>query len=145
MNIAFWIGLWAALIAVYDWRRQRITNVSLILVLVPALLSLLLNGRGLLGAGPGASLLGLLLAFAATLPGYRLQVFGAGDVKFAALLGLLLGVQRTLDMLLCAALLLGVVALLMWWLRGTRKARFAAAPALTAALILELLGGPLLL
>lgn len=145
MHMTYWIGLWAALIAVYDWQRQRVANGALVLMLVPALLALLLDGKGLLGASPGSSFGGMLLAFAATLPGYRLRLLGAGDVKFAAVLGLLLGVRRALEMLLWAALLLGVLALLLWWLHGTHKARFAAAPALSAGLLLELLGGPLLL
>ncbi|SEQ57021.1 prepilin peptidase CpaA [Solimonas aquatica] len=145
MSIVFWIGLWAALIAIYDWRRQRIANAALIVMLVPALLALFWNGKGLLGAGPGSSLCGMLLAFVVTLPAYPPRVLGAGDVKFAAVLGLLLGLQRTLEMLLWAALLLGLAAVLMWWLKGSRKARFAAAPALTLATLLELMGGPLLL
>jgi len=137
--------LWVAIIALFDWRRRRVPNVALVLVLVPATLALLLQRQGLLGEHGFSSLMGAGLGFALTFPGYQLRRFGAGDVKFAAVLGLLLGTLRGLEMVLWASLLMGVMADATWLLKRSRDAKFPAAPALAAAFAIEMLGGPVLL
>jgi len=143
MTILLPVGLWAAGIALYDWRQQRVPNAALILMLVPALLALLLQPQGLLGAGRVSAVLGMLAAFALSLPGYG-RGLGAGDVKFAAVLGLLLGGWRALEMLLLAAVLLGLSAAVVAYWRRSLQARFPAAPALSLAFVLEMLRGPFL-
>ncbi len=124
------LALWAALIAASDLAVRRVPNLALALVLAPALTALALTGDGLLGVGWRASLLGMALALALTLPGYALGKLGAGDCKFAAVLGLLLGVQATAVFLLAAALALSVMAALTWIVRRDLKLRIPTAPAL---------------
>lgn len=144
MTVAAVLGVWAAAIGGYDGRRKRVPNAALVLALVPAILALALQGQGLLGERWSLSLLGMALAFGLTLPGYLLRQLGAGDVKFAAVLGLLLGATRSFEMMLVASLLMGAMALsLRSWL--PRGARFPAAPVLAAAFIAEAIRGPFLL
>lgn len=143
------LALWAAAIAGFDLRTRRIPNLALLLLLVPALLALAVNREGLLGVAPGSSLLGLLAVGLFMLPGYRLGKTGAGDVKFAACLGLLLGLQQGLEFLLLALIALGLVSLgaLAWQAaRGPLdlQRRLPAGVALAAAFCLELAAGPLL-
>lgn len=136
---------WALAIAAYDLRRQRIPNAALLLGLIPAVLALLVNDRGLLQATPLSSVAGLVLALCLLLPGYGLGRMGAGDVKFAACLGLLLGLGRTADMLLIAGVCLGLGSVV--WLKffsGDRKARFPAGAAFAVAFCAELAAGPYL-
>ncbi len=144
--MAITVGVWALLIGAYDVYTRRVPNLALLPLLVVALLALLVNGRGLLGASVLSSLAGLAVVFLLLLPGYALGRMGAGDAKFAACLALLLGLGRTLDMLLLTGLALGLLALA--WLRlfaGDRKARFPAAGAFALAFCAELAAGPLLL
>jgi len=138
--MAFVLALWAALIAGRDLAVRRIANAALILVLAPALLALALNEQGLLGADRLSSLLGLGLALTLTLPGYALGQLGAGDAKFAAVLGLLLGVQAIAACLLAAALILGLMAAVSALARGERAARMPTAPALALAFAASLAG-----
>lgn len=140
--MAYALAVWAVWIAWDDWRRRRIANASIILVLAPALLSLILEQRGLLGAQAWPAALGLGLAVAITLPGYALNMLGAGDVKYAATLGLLLGGWSAVRMMLVFALLLGSFAALVLWRstegEGFLKRRIAAAPALTLGFFSQL-------
>lgn len=140
------VGMWALLIGAYDVYTHRVPNLALLPLLVVALLALLVNGSGVLGAGVLSSLCGLAVVFLLLLPGYALGRMGAGDVKFAACMGLMLGLPRTLDMLLLAGLGLGMLALV--WLRlfaGNRKTRFPAASAFALAFCMELVAGPAVL
>lgn len=137
--------VWVMTISLFDWRQQRVPNAALILVLVPAVLALLVQGQGLLQQGAMASGLGMVFGFALTFPGYSMRRFGAGDVKFAAVLGLLLGGWRAAEMVLWASLLLGLMAAVVWWMRESREAKFPAAPALGLAFVVEMVSGPLLL
>ncbi|MGH8460212.1 MAG: prepilin peptidase [Stenotrophobium sp.] len=139
MNVV--LGIWACVIAGYDWRQHRIPNVGLLLVLVPALLALAINSKGLLGVAVWPSVEGLLLA-GILLPGYVLGRMGAGDVKFAGCLGLLLGPWATVKMLLVFAIALGLVSLVMLlhtrWSDDSRTRRIAAAPALVLGFMMQL-------
>ena len=144
--MAILAGMWALLIGAYDVYTHRVPNLALLPLLVLAVLALLVNGSGVLGASVLSSLGGLGVVFLLLLPGYALGRMGAGDVKFAACLGLLLGLPRTLDMLLLAGLGLGLLAL--FWLRlfaGDRKTRFPAASAFALAFCAELAAGPVVL
>lgn len=138
---------WAAAIALKDWQSHRIPNVALVLLLVPAVLALVVNGVGLLMLPPVPSLLGFLLGGGILLPGYVLGKMGAGDVKFAACIGLLLGPQSTCKMLLMFAIALGVLSAAVWAYQRRvpdgGKRRIAAAPAMAAAFIVQLLWNPL--
>lgn len=134
------LALWAALIAAHDLATRRVPNLALALVLAPALMALALNGAGLLGVGWQSSLAGLGLGLALTLPGYALGKLGAGDAKFAAVVGLLLGVHNTLTCLLAAGLGLGLTAALAWLARRDLKLRIPAAPALALAFGATLFG-----
>lgn len=126
--------------AVWDARSRRIPNGLLLLALIPAALALLVNGQGLLGAGVAASIIGLSLS-GLLLPGYALGLMGAGDVKFSASIGLMLGGWAALDALLLAALLLGALAL-GWRLLRPQQTRMPAAAAFAAAFIIHLAWGP---
>lgn len=129
--------LWAGAVAWFDLRQHRVPNLLLVLLLVPAVLSLVLDRKGLLGVAVWPSALGFLLGGALLLPGYVMAKMGAGDVKLAAVFGLLLGWLPLLNLLLLAALLLGAVSALVLWLdRGRQESgqrRIAAAPVLVAA------------
>lgn len=105
--------LWAALVAFSDWRHRRIPNALLLAVLLPAGALCVWQGSGPLGVPALASGIGLAAGFAVTFPGYLLRLLGAGDVKLAATLGLLLGVPALWPALLIAALLLGLMAALV--------------------------------
>lgn len=145
MIVVTLLGVWVAAISWFDWRQLKVPNAALILVLVPAVLVLAVDGRGLLGEKWLSSLGGMAVGFALTLPGYVVRRFGAGDVKFAAVLGLLLGVGRGFEMVLGASILMGAAALLLLALHRTMQARFPAAPMLGAAFAVEMMWGPLLI
>lgn len=136
------LSVWAGWIAWTDWRQHRVPNVALVLVLVPALLCLAVNQYGLLQTSVTDSLLGFLIAGGVLLPGYAFGQMGAGDVKFSAVLGLLLGTSALLKMLLVFGVLLGLLSALTLWRRHhglqLRKQRIAAAPALAVGFISQL-------
>lgn len=135
---------WVATVSWCDWKQRRVPNASLLLMLVPAALALIIQGQGLLGESRLSSAGGMAIGFALTLPGYLLRRLGAGDVKFAAVLGLLLGVPRGFEMVLGGSLLMGVAALIMLRMHLPRQTRFPAAPMLAAAFVIEMFAGPLL-
>lgn len=120
--------IWGAGLGVQDIRNQRISNAGLLLVAIPAVALLLATGSGLLHQGPLDSALGLLLALLVMLPGYGLGQVGGGDVKLAALIGLLLGPIATAMALLLAGLIWGAVAALR--LGARQQSRYALAPVL---------------
>lgn len=142
------LAIWAAAIAWKDWRSHRIPNVALVLVLVPASLSLLVNGKGLLGVATLPSLEGFLIAGGVLLPGYALGKMGAGDVKLAAVMGLLLGPLMTFRMLLVAAIILGAMSGGVWMyyrhVPDAGRQRIAAASALAAGFMVQLFADSLL-
>jgi prepilin peptidase CpaA len=141
------LAIWAAAIAWKDWRSHRVPNAALVLVLVPAVLALLMNGKGLLGVGVLPSLLGFLVGGGILLPGYAMGKMGAGDIKFAACMGLLLGPQMTVKALLIFAIVLGALSGAIWiyhqHVPGVGQRRIAAAPALAAGFIVQLFANTL--
>lgn len=141
------LACWAAAIAWNDWRSHRVPNAALVLVLVPAVLALVVNGKGLLDVAVLPSLMGLFLAGAILLPGYAMGKMGAGDVKFAACIGLLLGPLAAVQVLLMFAITLGVLSAAIWFYHRRKpdqgKQRIAAAPALALAFVAQLFGGTL--
>lgn len=144
------LAAWAGAVGAYDGVTRRVPNLALVLVLVPALLALAVNGEGLLGAPPLSSLLGLIVAAALFLPGYRRGQTGAGDVKFAACIGLLLGFKQGLEFALLALVAMGLCSLaaLVWRrVQGQGRdlqRRIPAGAALAVAFWIELSQGPVL-
>ena len=140
------LAAWAAAVAVLDIRQRRIPNLLLVLLLVPAVLAVAINGRGLLGVDAMASATGLLVGGLPLLPGYAQGQMGAGDVKFSACLGWLLGPGATLEMLLWSAVMLGLVsgAMLAYAGSAVRQRRIPAAPMLAGAFGVQLACGRLL-
>ncbi len=140
LPLAPWLlAAWAVAIAIGDARSRRIPNALLLAAALPALLLLLLDGRGPLGAGPADSLLGAALCTVPWLPGWRLKMVGAGDVKYAACIGLLLGWLPGLRVMLYAGVILGIMAGLAW-LRSSGGSRLPMGLALSAGLLIELSG-----
>jgi prepilin peptidase CpaA len=141
-GIVYALTIWAVGVAWMDWRQHRVPNVLLVLVLVPALLALLINRQGLLGVAIVPSLLALLAASVALLPGYAMGKMGAGDVKFAACLALLLGPWASLRMMLVFGVVLGGFSAAVFLRRRDDpdggKRRIAAAPALAAGFASQL-------
>ncbi|WP_206362836.1 prepilin peptidase [Stenotrophobium rhamnosiphilum] len=142
------LAIWAVAIAWKDWRSHRVPNVALVLLLVPALLALVVNGKGLLGVAILPSLMGFFIGGGILLPGYAIGKMGAGDVKFAACMGLLLGPLATLKMLLVFAIILGALSAAVWLVHRhvpeSGKRRIAAAPALAVGFIVQLFAESLL-
>ena len=134
------LALWAGVIAGFDLAVQRIPNWVLAAMLAPALAALALTGEGLLGVRWQSSVLGLGFGLLLTLPGYALGKLGAGDAKFAASLGFLLGVHAAVVCLLAAGLILGAVAATVWVADRNLQRRIAAAPALALAFAASLAG-----
>ncbi|SDV51166.1 A24 family peptidase [Chitinasiproducens palmae] len=93
----------------YDLIARRVPNR---LVLIVALAQGVLLSLGRVPPGWGAALAGFSAAAALMLPLYAVRLLGAGDVKFAALLGLLIGPVPLLVAWLLANLAAGAHALL---------------------------------
>ncbi len=135
------LALWALGVAAWDVRYRRVPHAALIAAAAVALVLLVARGQGPLGAGWASSAAGAALGLALWLPGYRQHRLGAGDVKLAGCIGLLLGVAAAAEAMLYAALLLGLMA------AGARlarrpQARLPAAVAFAGGMLLRLFGGP---
>ena len=105
------LAAWAVVIAAFDLRQRRIPNLALVLVVAPAIVSLAAYGGGLIGVSLLQSLGGCVFAGALLVPGYLARQVGAGDVKLAAVMGLLLGLSNSLMMLLVSGVVIGLMAL----------------------------------
>jgi prepilin peptidase CpaA len=126
------LAIWALAVAIFDVRLRRVPNFLLVLVAVPTCLMLIFNRSGPLHVGAGSAALGLAVALLLLLPGYLIGSVGAGDVKLGAVLGLLLGLSGVLWALLCAALVLGTmaVAVKLRWPQLAKAYRLPGAVAL---------------
>lgn len=87
--------LWLIAIAVMDLRIRKVRNWMVLLGLGMGVIALLGNVQPF-QVPAWKALLGMLAAFAALLPFYALRWMGAGDVKFAAVMGLWLGLSPAL-------------------------------------------------
>lgn len=135
--------VWALAIAVFDGWQLRVPNVLLVLVAVPALLIQVIDGHGMLGVASIQSAAGLLIGFALVMVGHVVGQVGAGDVKYAAVVGFLCGVTGVLKVLLLTALVLGAMslaALVETRLRQRTPRKIPAAIAISAGFIAYLSG-----
>lgn len=87
--------LWLLAIASMDLRMRKVRNWMVLLGLAIGAVALF-SGAQPFQVTPLNGLIGMLVAFAALLPFYALGWMGAGDVKFAAVVGLWLGVSPAL-------------------------------------------------
>lgn len=97
--------LWLITAATMDLRLRKVRNWMVLLGLAIGLAALF-GGAQPLGVAPWSALAGMLVAFAALLPFYALRWMGAGDVKFAAVLGLWFGLSFELLAIWVAASLM---------------------------------------
>lgn len=104
--------LWLAIVAIMDLRIHRVRNWMVMLGLASGLAALF-SGVQPFWVRPWDGLAGMLVAGAALLPFYALRWMGAGDVKFAAVMGLWLGISPQLLVIwLGGSLLAGLHGLL---------------------------------
>ncbi len=136
------VAVWAAAIALWDLRYRRVPNWMLLPALLLLIASFGISGQTPFGASWQSSLIGAVLALMLCLPGYALHKLGAGDVKMAAILGAFAGWTATIEILLLAALVLGLMAAGAAMM-GRHGARLPAAVALAAGLFAECLVGPI--
>lgn len=120
--------LWLLLVVVYDFRQRRVPNWLVLAGAVSALAALAIGSLPF-ESGWRASLLGAGVGFGVLLLFYVVGLMGAGDVKFAAALGLWVGAAALLPIWIIASLLAGLHGLLWLVLR-----RWAALPRLVNVL-----------
>lgn len=105
--------LWMCYAAVYDFQYRRCENWLIVTGLFLALISVsIFNDRNPVHIGLAESFLGFIAAFFVLLVFYLKKMMGAGDVKFAAILGIWVGFKLLLPIwvLSCVfAVLHGVV------------------------------------
>ena len=140
--LAALLTVWALAVAAVDVARRRGPNLLLAVLAIPAAVTLAVRHHGLLGVDVPQSLLGLSLGAAPLLAGYLMRQVGAGDVKLAALQGLILGVFAMGEALLVSALMLGLISAVVA-LRakagGKAASRLPAAPALVVGFMVIVL------
>jgi prepilin peptidase CpaA len=146
MAVATGIGIWVVAVGLIDAATARIPNWTVLMGLVAGVLLLLVQRHGVLGAGLMASGAGFAVGGLIPLSGYAAGALGAGDVKLAAALGLLLGLHGVVWVLLIAALLMGIASLLVVlrirFLKKRGRARIPAGPALAIGTLFVLFNGP---
>lgn len=108
MTVLF-IGLCAA-VFFYDILLRRVPNQLILLALTVHVVYLISSGVGIGGITPWQSLLGGMIGLMIFVPLYAMKAMGAGDVKFFALLGLLLGPKFLIPVWLISSLLAGIHA-----------------------------------
>lgn len=83
-----------------------------------------------------------MIATLVWLPGWFLHRLGAGDVKFAACIGLLLGAAPTIEAMLLGAVFLGAMS--AWTgIMSKPSAHLPAAVALSAGMLVRMGWGPI--
>ncbi|ULU26387.1 A24 family peptidase [Dyella terrae] len=120
----------SVLVALSDLYARRIPNTWLAAALVLAIAAGLLQWIVGTSAPLWPSMPGLAVGLITMLPFYAIRVMGAGDVKFFATLGFLLGTNVLLPIWIIACLLTGVHAVIVLVFR---MPRLAYAPGVTQA------------
>ena len=136
--------LWLVTVMVMDLRSRKVRN-WIVLLGLAAGTAALFSGVQPFWVEPWSGLTGMLVAFAALMPFYAMRWMGAGDVKFAAVMGLWFGLSPYLLVIwLGGSLLAGLhgVAVLAWrklqlssysdWLQAHLPLRMALALAPSA-------------
>lgn len=110
MKVA-WL-LWLLLVSSHDFFQRRVPNWLIVAGALLAIAALAIDSQPF-----GVSWLGALsastLAFLIFLAFYSLKLMGAGDVKFAAALGLWIGIKPILIVWIGSSLIAGLHALLL--------------------------------
>jgi prepilin peptidase CpaA len=128
-SVAFAALASGALVAtVVDIRVRRIPNA---LTATMAGIGVGLAASGVSGVSLGGSVVGFLLGFALMLPGHALGATGAGDVKFMAAVGAIVGPALVVSAFLFTAVAGGVLALAV----AIRRQRLGATLAGTGRLL----------
>lgn len=99
-----------------DFRSRKVRNWMVLLGLATGLVALFSGGQPF-WVEPWSGLTGMFVAFAALMPFYAMRWMGAGDVKFAAVMGLWFGLSPYLLVIwLGGSLLAGLhgMAVLAW-------------------------------
>jgi prepilin peptidase CpaA len=118
----------AVIATIVDIRSRRIPNA---LTATMAGLGIGLAAAGFSGVSLAASVTGLLVGGLLMLPGHALGATGAGDVKFMAGVGAVLGVRMVLSAFLFTAIAGGVLAVVV----AVRRRRLGATLSGTGRLI----------
>ena len=108
--------LWLIAVAAMDLRSRKVRNWMVLTGLATGLLALF-SGVQPFWLEPWQGFVGMLIAFGVLLPFYLIRWMGAGDVKFAAVMGLWLGLSPYLLVIwLGGSLLAGMhgIAVLAW-------------------------------
>jgi len=96
-----------------DIFEHRVRNVWLVAALFFGTGCLIFEWLRVGGSAPWTALFGLLIGFLVLLPFYAIHLMGAGDVKFFATLGFLLGGKALLPIWIIASVLGGVHAVIV--------------------------------
>ena len=108
--------VWLLTVFVMDMRIHKVRNWLVLIGIAMGVISLLI-GSNPFPATPVSALSGMLIASVALLPFYVIRWMGAGDVKFAAVMGLWFGLSPYLLVIwLGGSLLAGMhgIAVLAW-------------------------------
>lgn len=120
----------SALVVLSDLYARRVPNAWLAATLAIAVVVSLAGWATGSPRPVWPSIPGLLVGLASMLPFYAIGWMGAGDVKYFATLGFLLGARLLLPIWIMACLMTGVHALIILVMRTPR---FAYAPGVTSA------------
>ncbi|MGI4812243.1 MAG: A24 family peptidase [Janthinobacterium lividum] len=115
-----------AFIALADVGMRRVPNPLLLILVVGQSYVLVSHGYSLQAVTRVDALLGLIIGLGVSLPFYLFRVMGAGDVKFFAVIGFVLGFRALLPIWLIATVLAGVHACLIVLLRIPSPAQYVA-------------------
>jgi len=114
-------------VVIHDLYARRVSNRGLLIASAAALVGLAWQWLGAARGFPAMHLIGFALGLLSLLPFYAVGWMGAGDVKYFAVLGLLLGAAPLLPIWIIASLLAGAHAVCV--IMGRRLApRLAGLP-----------------
>lgn len=118
--------LWLVVITVMDLRIRKVRNWMVLLGLATGTAALF-SGAQPFRVEPWDGLLGMVVAFAALMLFYAMRWMGAGDVKFAAVMGLWFGLSPELLVIwLGGSLLAGLHGVLVLLWRGLQRSPYGA-------------------